>query len=152
MCVACLWWPFSLQLGKTWLPSETVHTRVLLDRSVIRMPVEVLWIPSCLRNVSYRSPQFVNLTYRCKLYLSHLRHVVLIIDAISKKVAKVPQSSFQPIGGALFLCFFKGGRFAFAILYVAIPNILLTLNMGPTPASQGCVPREMSHLEGLLVQ
>lgn len=129
MCVIRLWLPFSLQLGKIWLPSETVCFRVPFDRSVIRMPVEVLWIPSRLRKVSWRLPYLDNVTYRCNLQFGHLGHVVFIIDAIPKKVAKITQSSFQTIGGAFLLCLFKGCCFAFAILGLAIPNILFLFSM-----------------------
>lgn len=150
MCVICFWWPFSLQLWKTWRPSETACSRVLFDRSVIRMPIEVLWIPSCLRNVSYRLLCLANVTYWRNLQFGYFCHIVFVVDAISKKIAKITQSSFQTIRGAFLLCLFKGCSFAFAILGVAIPNILDLFSVALPLPSQGCIPRGTSHLEVLL--
>jgi hypothetical protein len=50
--------------------------------------------------------------------------VALIVEAVSKDVAKISQCSFQRIGGSLLLGLFKGSGLALAILDLTIANIL----------------------------
>lgn len=60
----------------------------------------------------------------CDFQFCHFGEIVLVVETISKDVAKVAQRSLETIRDGLFLCLFKGRGFAFAILDMAIANVL----------------------------
>lgn len=70
----------------------------------------------------------------CNLDLADLRQIVLVIKAIPKDVAEVSQRPLQCVGCSLLLCLLECRRFALAILYLPIPDILYCINRLSTNA------------------
>lgn len=69
--------------------------------------------------------------------LGDLCQVFLIVNAVAEQVTKTPQGSLQSICGALFLSFLESRSFAFAILDVAISDILHLCQLAPRPRTKG---------------
>jgi hypothetical protein len=59
------------------------------------------------------------------LQLGDMAQVVLVVDAVAQHVAEVAKRAFQRVRGPLFLSFLEGGSFAFAVLDVAVADILV---------------------------
>jgi len=63
---------------------------LVLERSVIDMPVKVLGVPSSLDFVRHRHCLYKAwFTYWCNLELRDFSHIVFIIDAIPKEISEI---------------------------------------------------------------
>lgn len=58
------------------------------------------------------------------LDLCDLLKIVLVVETISENVAEVPKCSFQGVRRTLLLGLFEGCSFAFAVLDLAIADVL----------------------------
>lgn len=58
------------------------------------------------------------------LDLGHSLEIVFVVEAIAQDVAKVAQGSFQGVGGGFLFSFLESSGLAFAILDVAVANVL----------------------------
>jgi hypothetical protein len=78
------------------------------------------------------------LTYRSNFESGNLGEVFFVVDTITQHVSKRSQGTFQAICGSLLLGFFKSRCFAFAVLDVAISDILTMVDQlhGPFEAPE----------------
>jgi hypothetical protein len=93
----------------------------------------------------------VDNTHRRSLYLGDLGKIIFVINAITQDISKVSQCAFQSIRRPFFLGFLECGRFALAILDMAIANILPSLSADilegavSLDGNRVVIPREMTH-------
>ena len=70
-------------------------------------------------------PTLVPALVGLELQLGDLLQIIFIVDAVTQHISKIPQCPLQGIGGSLLLGLFKSCGLSFAVLDVAVANILM---------------------------
>lgn len=88
---------------------------------------------------------------RPNLDLGHLGQVVLVVDAITQHITKIPQRPLQCVRSPFLLSLLEGSGLALAVLHMAIPDIFVVGAISQRdPHDDGQAKRDLECL-GVLV-